>query len=89
MKELLTSGRFRKDVELARRRGKDLRKLRDVIALLSAGAQLAKAYRDHPLKGEFQGYRDCHLEPDWVLIYAETTKSVHLVRTGTHSDLFG
>ena len=88
MKQVVIAARFRKDVERARRRGKDLSKLRNAIELLATGEPLPTAYRDHALKGEFHGFRDCHLEPDWLLIYAQTKQAVQLVRTGTHSDLF-
>jgi mRNA interferase YafQ len=54
---------------------------------LAAGEPLPTSYRDHALKGEFHGFRDCHLEPDWLLIYAQNKQTLQLVRTGTHSDL--
>ena len=88
MKLLVTAARFRKDMELARRRGKDLSKLSKAVELLASGKPLPASYRDHALKGEFKGYRDCHLEPDWLLIYAQTRQTLQLVRTGSHSDLF-
>jgi mRNA interferase YafQ len=83
--------RFRKDVERVGRRGKDLPKLREAIDLLCAGQPLPAKYRDHALLGDLKGFRDCHLEPDWLLIYAisDDGQSVSLVRTGTHADLFG
>ena len=64
-------------------------KLRAVILLLLDEAPLETRYRDHPLKGEWLGYRDLHVEPDWVLIYKQTETELLLARTGTHSDLFG
>jgi mRNA interferase YafQ len=81
---------FKKDVKLAGRRGKDLEKLKAVLDLLIAGDELAAQYRDHPLRGNFAGSRDCHIEPDWLLIYTLTENGNHvrLERTGTHSDLF-
>jgi len=81
---------FKKDVKLADRRGKDLEKLKAVLDLLIAGDELAAQYRDHPLRGNFAGSRDCHIEPDWLLIYTLTENGNHvrLERTGTHSDLF-
>ncbi len=83
--------RFRKDVERVRRRGKDLSKLREAIDLLCAGQPLPANYRDHALLGDLKGFRDCHLEPDWLLIYAisDDDQSLALVRTGSLSDLFG
>ncbi len=88
MRTAIRHAQFRKDVKLAQRRGKDMAKLRDVILLLLAGEPLPPRYKDHPLKGEWQNFRDCHIEPDWVLIYKIEDNNVHLVRTGTHSDLF-
>src|ERR1700728_4356964 len=70
--EVLTpvrSGQFRRDVKRAEKRGKDLRKLRRLLELLIAGETLAAGYRDHPLKGGWKGYRDAHIEPDWLLLY--------------------
>jgi mRNA interferase YafQ len=87
------TGQFRKDVKLAdqlsEKRGKDLGKLRQVIALLVAGTALPRALRDHPLKGEWKPARDLHLEPDWLLIYTADAETVRFERTGTHADLFG
>lgn len=73
------------------RRGKDLTKLRRVAELIIDEAGLAPRLRDHPLKGEFIGHRECHIEPDWLLIYRvdSSDNSVHFARTGTHADLFG
>jgi mRNA interferase YafQ len=83
--------RFRKDVERVGRRGKDLSKLHVAIDLLCAAQPLPARYRDHALLGEFKGSRDCHLEPDWILIYTVSSDgcSLILVRTGSHADLFG
>jgi mRNA interferase YafQ len=82
------SGQFRRDVKRLKRRGKDVSKLREVILLLLAGAPLPDRYRDHPLRGNWKGYRDVHLEPDWLLIYRVAGDELHLVRTGSHADLF-
>jgi mRNA interferase YafQ len=81
---------FKKDVKLAARRGKDLGKIKAVIDLLIDGAILPAQYKDHPLRGNFAGSRDCHLEADWILIYTLTENNSHVrfERTGTHSDLF-
>ena len=88
MLAVITSTTFEKDVKLAQRRGKDLSKLKEVVGLLEREEPLPPRFRDHPLKGEWKGYRDCHLEPDWVLIYRVEGGSLYLVTTGTHSDLF-
>jgi mRNA interferase YafQ len=84
------TSQFKKDVKRADKRGEDLPKLRTVMDLLIEGGQLPPEYKDHPLRGNFAGSRDCHIEPDWVLIYtlAENGSHVCFERTGTHSDLF-
>jgi mRNA interferase YafQ len=75
---------------LAGKRGRDLQKPRVVLDRLIEGSQLPAQYKDHPLRGNFGGSRDCHIEPDWPLIYTLTEKDGHVrfERTGTHSDLF-
>ena len=88
MLALVRSTRFRKDVKRARKRGKDMGKLREVLALLASGAGLPERYRDHALQGDWKGYRDLHIEPDWLLVYRVTADEVQLARTGTHADLF-
>jgi mRNA interferase YafQ len=65
-----------------------MEKLKKLIELLLAGKDLPPHYKDHPLKHDWAGYRDAHVEPDWVLIYAATEKRVCLERTGTHEELF-
>jgi len=81
---------FKRDVKLAGKRGQDLEKLKAVVELLIEGEPLPAVFKDHPLRGNFAGSRDCHIEPDWVLIYTLTQKDTHIrfERTGTHSDLF-
>ena len=88
MRTPVRSGQFRRDVRRALKRGKDMGKLRDLILLLLAGSPLPERYRDHPLKGDWKGYRDAHIEPDWLLIYRVVGDELQLVRTGTHADLF-
>jgi mRNA interferase YafQ len=87
--ELRPSTQFRRDVERARKSGKDLAKLEQVIDKLRRQLPLERQYVDHPLKGLGAGFRDCHIEPDWVLIYRRFDLELQLVRTGTHSELFG
>jgi mRNA interferase YafQ len=82
------TNRFLKDTKLAERRGKDLRKLEAVILLLASGSELPARLKDHALSGDWSHHRDCHIEPDWLLIYKIGVDDLHLVRTGTHSDLF-
>ena len=88
MRRAVRSSAFRRDVRRAQKRGKDTAKLRQVISLLLAGEPLPEQYKDHPLRGNWKGYRDAHLEPDWLLIYRIVGDALHLVRTGTHADLF-
>lgn len=82
------SGQFRRDVKRAEKRGKDLGKLRRVLELLIAGEELPAIYKDHPLKGAWKGYRDLHIEQDWLLLYRASEPELHLARTGSHADLF-
>lgn len=90
MRTISRTTQFKKDVKLANKRGKDLNKLKAVLDLLIAGDELPPQYKDHPLRGNFAGSRDCHIEPDWLLIYtlAENSSHVRFECTGTHSDLF-
>ena len=88
MRNAIDGARFRRDVKLAQRRSKDKSKLREIISLLIEGSQLPDRCKDHPLGGAWQSFRDCHIEPDWLLIYKIDGDDLHLVRTGTHSDLF-
>ncbi len=82
------SSQFHRDVKRLQKQGKDLEKLKALIELLLAGPPLPPPYKDHPLKHNWAGYRDAHIEPDWVLIYTATDKTLHLERTGTHKELF-
>ena len=82
------STQFERDVKRLQKRGKDIEKLKRLIELLLVGDALPPQYKDHPLKHGWAGYRDAHVEPDWVLVYSATEKTVHLERTGTHEELF-
>lgn len=82
------SSQFRRDVKRAEKRGKDLSKLRNVLGLLLTGTELPPRFKDHALKGDWRGFRDAHIEPDWLLIYRIAGNELHLMRTGTHADLF-
>ncbi len=81
---------FKRDVKLAVRRGKDIEKVKTVIRLLCSQEPLPPALHDHPLQGDYAGFRDCHVEPDLVLIYRIVDEQLELicVRLGSHSDLF-
>lgn len=83
------SSRFRRDVKRLRRQGAELSKLETVIKMLVAQESLPERYRDHALTGNWRGYRDCHIQPDWLLIYRVTDNELQLARTGSHANLFG
>lgn len=82
------SGQFKRDVKAARKRGKDMNKLKDLATLLLTGEPLPAAYQDHPLKGRWRSFRDTHIEPDWLVIYKIDGDVVRFERTGRHADLF-
>jgi mRNA interferase YafQ len=88
MKRVSQTTQFSRDVKRMRKRGKDLGRLQEVVRLLAAGTLLPPKHRDHPLIGPWGPSRDCHVEPDWILIYTADDASLRLERTGTHSDLF-
>jgi mRNA interferase YafQ len=79
---------FKKDLKRLQKQGKDIGKLTAVIDALCARQPLAASHRDHPLQGDWKGWRDCHVEPDWILIYREAGDQLKLGRTGSHADLF-
>jgi len=79
---------FKKDYKRLKKQKKDLGKLRIVVENLSAGIKLDAKYRDHQLLGNWSGHRDCHIEPDWILIYRITPDDLFLERTGSHSEVF-
>ena len=85
---LARAAQFKRDVKRAKKRGKDMAKLRTLLALLTDKAPLPDAYRDHPLHGVWSKYREAHMESDWLLIYRVEGNKLRLARTGTHSDLF-
>jgi mRNA interferase YafQ len=85
---VIQTTQFRKDLKMLQKRGKDPQKVKDIIALLLSGESLPAINRDHALTGNWFGWRDCHLEPDWLLIYKILSDELILGRTGTHSDLF-
>ena len=89
MREIVRSTTFKKDVKRTEKRGKDMAKLKAVILLLLNDEPLPVRLKDHPLRGDWVGYRDLHIEPDWLLLYAVSKSELKLARTGTHSDLFG
>lgn len=84
------STKFKKDLKLAKKRGLNLDELKFVINELAKGNSLDAKYKDHDLHGDWEGCRECHIEPDWLLVYTlyEEEVILYLVRTGSHSDLF-
>ena len=88
MRELLTTSRFKKDLKRAKRRGKDRDKLERIVKKIVAGEPLDPRHRTHRLSGDWSPCWECHIEPDWLLVWDEDETTVVLTRTGTHSDLF-
>jgi mRNA interferase YafQ len=84
-----TTSTFEKDLKRLDKRGKDLRQVRALIEIIRQGQRLGPRHRDHAFKGEWLGCRECHVQPDWLLVYSLDDERVYLVRTGTHSDIFG
>lgn len=84
------TNQFKKDLKLAKKQGKDLDKLFEVINILANGEKLDIKFKDHDLSGSYKGTRECHIEPDWLLIYeiVNNTLILMLYRLGTHSELF-
>lgn len=90
LREIHRSAQFRKDIRLARKQGKDITLLGQIIEMLANDEPLPKKYRDHALSGNWVGHRECHVSPDWLLVYRKTDKDVLmliLVRVASHSDL--
>jgi mRNA interferase YafQ len=79
---------FEKDLIKAKKRGKDMAKIENIIMQLINSRPLPVKNREHKLQGNFKDYWECHIEPDWLLIYKKTATEIILIRTGTHSDLF-
>ena len=92
MRQIVFSGQYKKDLKLARRRNLPEDELNDVVFKLASDIPLPLEKRDHALSGDYSGYRECHIQPDWLLIYRKHEEGelriLDLVRTGTHSDLF-
>ena len=84
------TSKFKKDYKLCQSRGLDINLLDEVIILLSEGKTLLQKYKDHSLSGQWKDFRECHIKPDWLLVYAiqNDILILTLARTGSHSDLF-
>lgn len=91
MLEVFLTTTFKKDYRHMKKRGYDMKQLDDVIQKLRHKETLDEKYRDHALTGNFAGFRECHIKPDWLLIYQVNDGKLLLIlsQTGTHSDLFG
>ena len=90
MLRLVLSSKFKKDLKRTKKRGKNLNKLYSIITKLQNQTLLDPSYKDHPLTGNYEGFRELHIEPDWLRIYAskDDILVLSLTRTGSHSDLF-
>ena len=88
MLDIERSNQFKKDLKRAIKRGKDPEKLKTIIDFLLQKKPLPAQNRDHKLTGEYADYRECHIQPDWLLIYLTNDTVLRLERTGTHADLF-
>ncbi len=88
--EIKFTAQFKKDLKLAKKQGKDTEKLFEVIEKLACGEKLDPKYRDHELTGNYRGCRECHIEPDWLLVYEVIGDVLVLMlyRLGSHSELF-
>ena len=90
MLEIRFNNRMKRDIKLMKKRGKDLNKLEDILTKLAKMETLSENNKDHQLIGEWKDFRECHIEPDWLLIYKIENKELILfaTATGSHSDLF-
>ena len=88
MKIIRQANSFKRDLKKVKKRSKDINKLFLIVEELASGIELESRYRPHPLIGNYSDKMECHIEPDWLLIYEITDELVILYRTGTHSDLF-
>ena len=90
MLDIRYSAKFKKDYKRIIKRGYNPQLLQDALVILFSGQQLPAKYKDHELSGNYKGHRECHITPDWLLIYKieQNILTLSLTRTGTHSDLF-
>lgn len=90
MFDIRFNNRMKRDVKLMKKRGKDLSKLENILTKLANGENLPDKNKDYQLKGEWQNFRECHIEPDWLLIYCieDDELILYATATGTHADLF-
>jgi mRNA interferase YafQ len=88
VKTLARTNQFKRDYTKAKKRGRDISKLLEMVTRLASGEKLEPRYKDHTLGGEYSDCRECHIESDWLLIHRLTGEELVLIRTGSHSDLF-
>ena len=90
MYKIVSSKQFKRDLKISLKRGYDLNKLKEVVNTLASGDALPKKHKDHNLSGKYSKFRECHIEPDWLLVYRADKECLELFlfRNGTHSDLF-
>lgn len=89
MLQVSFAGKFKKDYKLCQKRGYNITLLQSAIDILAIPQPLPQKNKDHSLIGNYAGYRECHILPDWLLIYQQTQDELILYRTGSHADLFG
>ena len=82
------TARFKKDLLKASKQGKNIQKLKEILLKLAVPEPLPPQYKDHKLRGEWRDFRECHIEPDWLLIYTITDFELRSARLGTHAELF-
>lgn len=87
--EIIRKSQFKRDFKRLLKQGKDPHELEKVLGLLIAGKHLPERLNDHPLHGDYDGFRDLHIAPDWLLIYKVVDETLILARTGSHAELFG
>ena len=89
MLTLKAGARFKRDLKICEKRNLPMKDLRNVIKDICEGKTLDIRYRDHQLKGNFKGYRECHIQPDWLFIYSTDENTLYAMQTGTHADIYG
>ena len=88
MKSIRRTAQFKRDIKRLQQQGKDLAKLKSLLASLVNEQVLPLQYRNHVLVGQYKGTRECHIAPDWLLLYESSESEIILIRTGSHPDLF-
>ncbi len=86
--KIVQSTRFKRDIKKIKKQGKSLSELKTFISILARKSPLPEKYKNHSLSGDYSNYKECHIKPDWLLIYKITDNELQLVRTGSHSELF-